>query len=161
MSLYTSTCKCIYKKKVQNYTSCPLKVGTGSNFYLFLPYSFPLLIPPLPLPFPSFPPFSFPPFFLFIPPPHLPSIPINILLPSSPPPCHPNKDENYKLQFVDCLMKTYTSEAVFLLTTFVNMARARPADCDKEKQFINTIALEIFEVQLQSHSQDPPLPTWE
>ena len=43
-------------------------------------------------------------------------------------------------------MKTYTSEAVFLLTTFVNMARARPADCDQEKLFINTIALEIFEV---------------
>ena len=43
-------------------------------------------------------------------------------------------------------MKTYTSEAVFLLTTFVNMARARPADCSEEKIFINTIVLEIFEV---------------
>jgi len=56
------------------------------------------------------------------------------------------KDKNYKAQFVDCLMKTYTSEAVFLLTTFVNMARARPADCSEEKIFINTIVLEIFEV---------------
>ena len=29
---------------------------------------------------------------------------------------------SYKDQFVDRLMKTYTSEAVFLLTTLVNMA---------------------------------------
>ena len=43
-------------------------------------------------------------------------------------------------------MKTYTSEAVFLLTTLVNMARARPADSDQERDFINTIVLEIFEV---------------
>ena len=43
-------------------------------------------------------------------------------------------------------MKTYTSEAVFLLTTLVNMARARPADSQDERYFINTIVLEIFEV---------------
>ncbi len=43
-------------------------------------------------------------------------------------------------------MKTYTSEAVFLLTTFVNMARSRTADSDQEKDFINTVTLEIFEV---------------
>ncbi len=43
-------------------------------------------------------------------------------------------------------MKTYTSEAVFLLTTFVNMARSRTADSDQEKEFINTVAVEIFQV---------------
>ena len=43
-------------------------------------------------------------------------------------------------------MKSYTSEAVFLLTTFVNMARSRTADFDQEKDFINTVTLEIFEV---------------
>ena len=43
-------------------------------------------------------------------------------------------------------MKTYTSEAVFLLTTLVNMARARPEDTEQEREFINTIVLEIFEV---------------
>ena len=53
---------------------------------------------------------------------------------------------DFKDQFVDRLMKTYTSEAVFLLTTLVNMARARPADSDDERHFINTIVLEIFEV---------------
>ena len=59
---------------------------------------------------------------------------------------HTNSGGNYKDQFVDRLMKTYTSEAVFLLTTLVNMARARPADSDQERDFINTIVLEIFEV---------------
>ena len=50
-------------------------------------------------------------------------------------------------------MKTYTSEAVFLLTTLVNMVRARSCDshtgsCDSEAEraFINTVSLEIFEV---------------
>ena len=43
-------------------------------------------------------------------------------------------------------MKTYTSEAVFLLTTLVNMARARPADSEEDRHLINTIVLEIFEV---------------
>ena len=53
---------------------------------------------------------------------------------------------DFKDQFVDRLMKTYTSEAVFLLTTLVNMARARPADSEQERDFICTIVLEIFEV---------------
>jgi len=50
-------------------------------------------------------------------------------------------------------MKSYTSEAVYLLTTLVNMVRARSCDshtgsCDPEaeKAFINTVSLEIFEV---------------
>ena len=55
-------------------------------------------------------------------------------------------EESCKAQFVDTLMKTYTSEAVFLLTTFVNMARSRPADSEEERSFINTVALEIFQV---------------
>ena len=43
-------------------------------------------------------------------------------------------------------MKTYTSEAVFLLTTLVNIARARPLDNHEEEEFISTIIVEIFEV---------------
>ena len=60
----------------------------------------------------------------------------------------PLPEDNCKAQFVDCLMKTYTSEAVFLLTTFVNMARSRPGDSEDERCFINTISVEIFEVCL-------------
>lgn len=70
----------------------------------------------------------------------------------------------HKDQFVDRLMKTYTSEAVYLLTTLVNMARARSCDQRErshdrgtgshggteqgvgEQQFIDVIVLEIFEV---------------
>ena len=62
---------------------------------------------------------------------------------------------------MDRLMRTYTSEAVYLLTTLVNMARSRSCDlqaksrdsdtesCDvaKEEEFIKTIVLEIFEVR--------------
>ena len=57
---------------------------------------------------------------------------------------------------MDRLMKTYTSEAVYLLTTLVNMARARLCDASGqshdgssnkgERGFINTVVLEIFEV---------------
>ncbi len=61
----------------------------------------------------------------------------------------------HKDQFVDSLMKTYTSEAVFLLTTLVNMVRARSCNshsgsCDlkAEQAFINTVTLEIFEVNV-------------
>lgn len=60
---------------------------------------------------------------------------------------------SHKDQFVDSLMKTYTSEAVYLLTTLVNMVRARSCDLhvrscdtDAERKFIDTITLEIFEV---------------
>ena len=74
------------------------------------------------------------------------------IFPSPPPPpltfpvCYV-PGGSYKEQFVDTLMKTYTSEAVFLLTTFVNMARARPADSLPERSFIEMITLEIFEVR--------------
>ena len=65
---------------------------------------------------------------------------------------------SHKEQFVDRLMRTYTSEAVYLLTTLVNMARSRScdprarshdptADASKEEEFIKTIVLEIFEVK--------------
>ena len=49
-------------------------------------------------------------------------------------------------QFVDALMKTYTSESVFLLTTFVNMARSRTATSGEEIAFINFVTIEIFQV---------------
>ena len=49
-------------------------------------------------------------------------------------------------QFIDVLMKTYTSEAVFLLTTFVNMARSRTENDPEEVGFINLISHEIFQV---------------
>ena len=55
-------------------------------------------------------------------------------------------DAGCHTKLVDVLMKTYTSEAVFLLTTFVNMARSRTAVNDEERLFINTITREIFEV---------------
>ena len=45
--------------------------------------------------------------------------------------CEPLPVTHTKL--VDVLMKTYTSEAVFLLTTFVNMARSRTAVNDEER----------------------------
>ena len=61
---------------------------------------------------------------------------------------------SHKEFFVDRLMRTYTSEAVYLLTTLVNMARARshdsdsePSEASKEEDFIKTIVLEIFEVR--------------
>ena len=47
-------------------------------------------------------------------------------------------------------MKTYTSEAVFLLTTFVNMARSRSSDSPEEIDFINIIVQEIFQVMIGS-----------
>ena len=134
--------ECIFQC-INTPSSLSLKWRGGSNF---LPSPIPLLIPPPPsFFFPSSLLFPFPPLYLFVLLPCFPPL-SHLFLSYSPPPCQPNKDGNYKLQFVDCLMKTYTSEAVFLLTTFVNMARARPADSDQEKLFINTIALEIFEV---------------
>ena len=54
-------------------------------------------------------------------------------------------------KFVDVLMKTYTSEAVFLLTTFVNMARSRTVEDGSEMKFVDTIAEEIFQVRGMSN----------
>lgn len=56
-------------------------------------------------------------------------------------------DPSCHSKFIDVLMKTYTSEAVFLLTTFVNMARSRTGDCEEERVFVNTITEEIFQVR--------------
>ncbi len=54
---------------------------------------------------------------------------------------------SHKDQFVDRLMKTYTSQAVYLLTTLVNMARARSCDSNEdERVFIDTVVVQIFEV---------------
>lgn len=50
-------------------------------------------------------------------------------------------------------MKTYTSQAVFLLTTLVNMARARPSS---ETELINTVALEIFQVRTYVRDTSKP-----
>ena len=49
-------------------------------------------------------------------------------------------------QFVDSMMRNLTSETVFLLTTFVNMASSRNSDSAEEREFINTLTLELFEV---------------
>ena len=62
-------------------------------------------------------------------------------LPETTPP-----DPTHKAQFADMLLKTFTSEAVFLLTTFANMARSCHGNEQEERQFISAIALEIFEV---------------
>lgn len=53
-------------------------------------------------------------------------------------------------KFIDVLMKTYTSEAVFLLTTFVNMARKRITNTEEQEEikFINFVAQEIFQVMI-------------
>ena len=61
-------------------------------------------------------------------------------------PCIVIPDPTCHSQFVDVLMKTYTSEAVFLLTTFINMARARVASSSEEVAFIDTITEEVFQV---------------
>ena len=65
-----------------------------------------------------------------------------------------SSDRGCHTQLVDVLMKTYTSEAVFLLTTFVNMARSRSAENDEERLFINTVTREIFEVQWNPSNPD-------
>ena len=55
-------------------------------------------------------------------------------------------------QFVDHMMRNLTSETVFLLTTFVNMATSCDSDSDEEIEFINTVALELFEVCHNMHN---------
>ena len=55
-------------------------------------------------------------------------------------------------QFVDRMMRNLTSETVFLLTTFVNMATSCGSDSDEEIEFINTVALELFEVHYNMHN---------
>ena len=55
-------------------------------------------------------------------------------------------------QFVDRMMRNLTSETVFLLTTFVNMATSCDSDSDEEIEFINTVALELFEARHNMHN---------
>ncbi|XP_019856281.1 PREDICTED: ectopic P granules protein 5 homolog [Amphimedon queenslandica] len=58
-------------------------------------------------------------------------------------------------KFVDILMKTFTSEVIFLLTTFVNMARSRDGEKEEEKEFINFVAQEIFQLtQVEEYARD-------
>ena len=49
-------------------------------------------------------------------------------------------------QFVDHMMRNLTSETVFLLTTFVNMASACSSSSSEEVEFINQVVSEIFRV---------------
>ena len=46
-------------------------------------------------------------------------------------------------EFTDRLARMSESEAVFLLTTFANMATSRE---DREKEFIEAVTLEVYEV---------------
>eukprot|EP00731_Ephydatia_muelleri_P017652 Em0010g750a len=55
------------------------------------------------------------------------------------------KSSLLKDQFLDLLMTAYTSEAIFLLTTFANMARAPPKCIRGGELFINTIAVDLFQ----------------
>ena len=56
-------------------------------------------------------------------------------------------DASSKAAFEDQLMAMPMSEAIYLLTTFANMARSRS---EKELDFVEAVTLEIFEVSLQS-----------
>lgn len=47
-------------------------------------------------------------------------------------------------QFADNLVQLPTSESIYLLTTFSNMAQSR---CEEERQFVEVIVLEVFEVR--------------
>ena len=55
-------------------------------------------------------------------------------------------DPAVREQFVDHMMRNLTSETVFLLTTFVNMATSCGNNTAEEIEFINTVTLELFEV---------------
>jgi len=57
-------------------------------------------------------------------------------------------DPAVREQFVDRMMRNLTSETVFLLTTFVNMASACSGSSPEEVEFINKMACEIFQVFL-------------
>jgi hypothetical protein len=58
-------------------------------------------------------------------------------------------------QFIDQLMTTLTSETVFLLTTFSNMARCRQWDGAEDRMFIQLIAGHLFEItQVSDFARD-------
>lgn len=52
-------------------------------------------------------------------------------------------DKSNRQEFYDKLTTMPTSETIFLLTTFANMARSRPS---AEMNFIEMVSGEIFEV---------------
>ena len=56
------------------------------------------------------------------------------------------KDPDYREQFIDNIMRIPLSEAIFLFTTFANMARARDYSRPKDYEFIETVVLELMEV---------------
>ena len=56
-------------------------------------------------------------------------------------------DPDTKLAFEDHLSNLSGNEVVYLLTTFANLAQARPST---ERHLVNTIATDIFKVSLQS-----------
>ena len=50
-----------------------------------------------------------------------------------------------QLKFEERLMSMPTSEAIYLLTAFANMARSRP---DAESEFVEAITIEMFEASI-------------
>ena len=56
------------------------------------------------------------------------------------------KDPDYREQFIDNMMRIPLSEAIFLFTTFANMARARDFSRPKDLEFIETVVLELMQV---------------
>ena len=57
-------------------------------------------------------------------------------------------DSVTRQSFYDQLTVLPTSEAIFLLTTFANMAQCRP---DSELDFIEVVTAEIFEVDFMAY----------
>ncbi|KAI6645756.1 Ectopic P granules protein 5-like [Oopsacas minuta] len=56
------------------------------------------------------------------------------------------KDPDYREQFIDNIMRIPLSEAIFLFTTFANMARAREYSRPKDYEFIEIVVFELMEV---------------
>lgn len=62
------------------------------------------------------------------------------------------KDLESRRQLADTLQKLPTSESIFLLTTFANMAASRPLE---EDEFIECITLQVFEIAyICDHTRD-------
>ncbi|CAH1788011.1 unnamed protein product [Owenia fusiformis] len=63
------------------------------------------------------------------------------------------QDPSSKSQFQDKLIAMSTSEAIYLLTAFANMARSRPHEDDGE--YVKAIATEMFEIAyISSHTRE-------
>ncbi|XP_077865496.1 ectopic P granules protein 5 homolog [Saccoglossus kowalevskii] len=62
------------------------------------------------------------------------------------------RDIDNRLAFEEKLVSMPTSEVIYLLTSFANMAKLRPCE---EKAFIETITLEVYELAyVSSHTRD-------